>query len=474
MAQNQNASARLAKNTVIYMIGNLGSKILQVLILPLLTAVLLTEEYGYYDLIVTTINLITPIATLQLVEAMFRYLFGGSEEEKRVTISSVTAALVVGMTILAAVIALIQMFGIDLKYPFLIYLNYITNILFDYMQKIARCQQRNSLVAVSGVINTSVMLAVEAMALLVFKMRVDGMLLANCVSYFVAVLYLEYKLRIEEYLSIAAVNVKRVKELLKYSLPLVPNSVCWWVVSACDRYVISFFLSISANGIYSIAGKFSQMLSMITSVFQMAWQESSIIESDKATRDEFYTKTFDSYMRFLLSGYVVLLPIIRLAMPFLVAEEYRIGYLYNPLLLLGAVFSAFSQFYGSAYLAFKKTGGALSTTIIAAIINVTVGACLISKIGLYAPALGTTCAFLAQWLLRANQMKDYFRVKINTKVLSFVAPTMIVYYALYYKDSVVLHLTMLLVASIVFCTVNREMIRKILATVKKKVKSQQY
>lgn len=474
MAQNQNASARLAKNTVIYMIGNLGSKILQVLILPLLTAVLLTEEYGYYDLIVTTINLITPIATLQLVEAMFRYLFGGSEEEKRVTISSVTAALVVGMTILAAVIALIQMFGIDLKYPFLIYLNYITNILFDYMQKIARCQQRNSLVAVSGVINTSVMLAVEAMALLVFKMRVDGMLLANCVSYFVAVLYLEYKLRIEEYLSIAAVNVKRVKELLKYSLPLVPNSVCWWVVSACDRYVISFFLSISANGIYSIAGKFSQMLSMITSVFQMAWQESSIIESDKATRDEFYTKTFDSYMRFLLSGYVVLLPIIRLAMPFLVAEEYRIGYLYNPLLLLGAVFSAFSQFYGSAYLAFKKTGGALSTTIIAAIINVTVGACLISKIGLYAPALGTTCAFLAQWLLRANQMKDYFRVKINTKVLSFMAPTMIVYYALYYKDSVVLHLTMLLVASIVFCTVNREMIRKVLATVKKKVKSQQY
>ena len=474
MAQNQNASARLAKNTVIYMIGNLGSKILQVLILPLLTAVLLTEEYGYYDLIVTTINLITPIATLQLVEAMFRYLFGGSEEEKRVTISSVTAALVVGMTILAAVIALIQMFGIDLKYPFLIYLNYITNILFYYMQKIARCQQRNSLVAVSGVINTSVMLAVEAVTLLVFKMRVDGMLLANCVSYFVAVLYLEYKLRIEEYLSIAAINVKRVKELLKYSLPLVPNSVCWWVVSACDRYVISFFLSISANGIYSIAGKFSQMLSMITSVFQMAWQESSIIESDKATRDEFYTKTFDSYMRFLLSGYVVLLPIIRLAMPFLVAEEYRIGYLYNPLLLLGAVFSAFSQFYGSAYLAFKKTGGALSTTIIAAIINVTVGACLISKIGLYAPALGTTCAFLAQWLLRANQMKDYFRVKINTKVLSFMAPTMIVYYALYYKDSVVLHLTMLLVASIVFCTVNREMIRKILATVKKKVKSQQY
>ena len=86
------------------------------------------------------------------------------------------------------------------------------------------------------------------------------------------------------------------------------------------------------------------MLSMITSVFQMAWQESSIIESDKATRDEFYTKTFDSYMRFLLSGYVVLLPIIRLAMPFLVAEEYRIGYLYNPYCFSALFFRHFLSF----------------------------------------------------------------------------------------------------------------------------------
>lgn len=469
MVRNQNASTRLAKNTVIYMIGNLGSKVLQMLILPILTAVLLTEEYGYYDLIVTTINLITPLATLQLVEAMFRYLFGGSEEEKKITISSVTAALIVGMAVLAIVIFFIQKIGIDLKYPLLIYLNYITNIMFDYMQKVARCQQKNSLVAVSGVINTSVMLAVEAIALLIFKMRVDGMLLANCVSYFVAVLYLELKLRIEEYFSIAAINVKRIKELLKYSLPLVPNSVCWWVVSACDRYVISFFLSVSANGIYSIAGKFSQMLSMITNVFQMAWQESSIIESDKSSRDEFYTKTFDAYMRFLLAGYIVLLPVIRLSMPFLVAEEYKIGYLYNPLLLLGAVFSAFSQFYGSAYLAFKKTGGALSTTVIAAIVNVTVGVCLIGKIGLYAPALGTTCAFLTQWILRVHQMKDYFKVKINTRVLGFMIPTMIAYYILYFSNYTILHIVMFLIAVAVFFILNKDMLKSIIGFVKRKI-----
>ena len=341
--------------------------------------------------------------------------------------------------------------------------------MFDYMQKIARCQQKNSLVAVSGVINTSAMLTIEAIALLVFKMRIDGMLLANCASYFIAVLYLEYKLHIEKYFSIEAINIKRIKELLKYSMPLVPNSICWWVVSACDRYVISFFLSVSANGIYSIAGKFSQMLSMITNVFQMAWQESSIIEANKNTRDEFYTKTFDSYMRFLLAGYLVLLPLIRLLMPILVSEEYQIGYLYNPLLLLGAVFAAFSQFYGSAYLAFKKTGGALLTTIIAAIVNVTIGVCLIGKIGLYAPALGTTLSFFTQWILRVHQMKDYFKVKINIKVISIMIPAMVIYYFLYFKDIFVLHIVMFFVAVIVFLILNREMIISALKLVKYKL-----
>ena len=469
MTQAQNASKKLAKNTIIYMIGNLGSKILQMLILPILTAVLLTEEYGFYDLVVTTINLITPLVTLQLVEAMFRYLFGGTVEDNKTTVSSVTAALIAGMLMLAVVFFFIQKLGFDLKYPFLIYLNYISNIMFDYMQKIARCQQKNSLVAVSGVINTSAMLTIEAFALLVLKMRIDGMLLANCASYFIAVLYLEYKLHIEKYISIEAINFIRIKELLKYSLPLVPNSVCWWVVSACDRYVISFFLSVSANGIYSIAGKFSQMLSMITNVFQMAWQESSIIEANKNTRDEFYTKTFDSYMRFLLAGYLVLLPLIRLLMPILVSEEYQIGYLYNPLLLLGAVFAAFSQFYGSAYLAFKKTGGALSTTIIAAIVNVTIGVCLIGKIGLYAPALGTTLSFFTQWILRVHQMKDYFKVKIDIKVISIMIPTMVIYYFLYFKDIFVLHIVMFFVAVIVFLILNREMIISALKLVKYKL-----
>ena len=65
---NSSASKRLAKGTIVYMIGNMMSKVLQMLILPIITVALKTSEYGYYDLIVTTINLVTPVITFQMID----------------------------------------------------------------------------------------------------------------------------------------------------------------------------------------------------------------------------------------------------------------------------------------------------------------------------------------------------------------------------------------------------------------------
>lgn len=468
MVKNKEMSAenRLAKNTLIYFIGNFGSKILQFLILPLLTSVLLTEEYGYYDLVITTINLTLPLVTLQLVEAIFRFMFDEDDKNKKTIVSTVTIYLIFGSVLLAVVIFLLGYFTSAIQYPFLIYLNFLSCIAFTYLQKLARSLQKSVCVAVSGVINTCVMLGVQAVTLLLFNMRVDGLLISNMIAHFVAAGYLQRKVHIEKWFSISDFKNKTLKEMLKYSLPLVPNSICWWIVAACDKYIITFFISVSANGIYSVASKFSQMLTMITNVFQMAWQESSIIESSNEDRIKFYSSTFNMYIRFLMGGFIFVLPIIRLIMPYFVAESYQIGYLYSPILLIGAVFAAFSQFYGSAYLAFKKTGGAFSTTIIAAIVNIVVGIGLVKYLGVFAPALGTAISFLVQWLLRVKQMRSYFKLSIDKKVFSILVAISGVYMVLYYGENRLIHLGMTLIGASIFAFFNRSIIKKIIKKIK--------
>lgn len=459
---NHSADKKLAVGTVTYMIGNMTSKILQILILPIITASLRTEQYGYYDLIITTISLVTPVITLQIIEGMFRFMFDESENEKKQTVSSVSAFLVCGIVLLAGIIAIIQFVFPSVQYPVLIFLNYASNIFFSYTQRLARCQQRNKQFAISGVINTIVMLACQAYFLLVAKMAVDGMLIANAVSYLVASIYLCYYLRIGQWLSVNEISKKKLKELLSYSAPLIPNSLGWWVVASSDRYVIAWFLGAAANGIYSIAGKFSQLLTFITTVFQLAWQESAIMEENSENRDKFYTRTFNTYMRLLLGGYLVVLPFIKIIIRLLLAESYQVGWLYNPILLIGAVFSAFSQFYGSAYLVFKKTSGAFTTTVVAAIINLVLGIGLVHYIGLFAPALGTACSFLIQWILRAHQMREYFKVTIEKKALAILLISAIFITTIYYIDNISLQYASMACGMAMFIMMNKDIVQRII------------
>lgn len=440
------------------MISNMSSKILQMLILPIITASLAMSEYGYYDLIITSISLVTPIVTFQLIEGMFRFMFNASEEDQKKTMSTVTAFIICGFVVLFGFFIILRFVAPEVKYPFLIYLNYVSSIVFNYMQKLARCMRKNRIVAVAGVVNTIVMLACQAIFLLFFKMGVDGMLIANAVSYFVAAGYFGLNINVRKYLGKKFIDKSKFVELIKYSIPLVPNSVGWWFVTSSNRYIIAWFLGAAANGIYSIAGKFSQLLTLVTTVFQLAWQESAIAEANSEERDKFYTDVFNSYMKLLLCGYLVVLPLIKLLIPVLLDKTYQSGWLYNPVLLLGAVFSAFSQFYGNAYLVFKKTVGAFSTTMIAAALNVGIGIVLIKRLGLFAPALGTALAFLAQWIIRVYQTRNYFKVKIDVTKLVFLLVMMTASTIVYYLDGVVCQIASMSAGVVVFSVMNWKMI----------------
>ena len=454
----QSANKRLAVGTLTYMIGNLMSKMLQILILPIITAALNTEEYGYYDLLVTTISLVTPIVTFSMIEGMFRYMFDGTEESKKKTVSTVIVFLIFGSFALGLALAGIYFTTSYIQFPIWLYLNYISYILFNLLQKLARCQNKNKHFAISGVLNTGVMLALQALSLLVLKMHVDGMLMANCLSYCIASIYLAIHVDVKKWFSIKDANVASFKELFSYSAPLIPNSICWWLVASSDRYIITFFLGTAFTGIYSIAGKFSQLLTFLTSVFQLAWQESAIIEKDSRERDRFYTQTFNQYMKLLMGGYLIALPLIKILIPILLTDSFQVGYLYNPILLIGAIFSAFSQFYGSAYMVFKKTKGVLFTTVIAAIVNLLIGILLVKHIGLFAPALGTAISFFIQWLLRIYDLRDCFKVSIEIKSLIVLLVLMGLVTFIYYKMDLYVQLFTLMTALVAFLFFNKNMI----------------
>lgn len=70
---------RLVKNTAVLTFGTMLTKGIMFIMTPLFTRWVSQESYGTFDLLVTYLNLIRPLVTLDLKDATFRYL---AENEK--------------------------------------------------------------------------------------------------------------------------------------------------------------------------------------------------------------------------------------------------------------------------------------------------------------------------------------------------------------------------------------------------------
>jgi O-antigen/teichoic acid export membrane protein len=448
------------------MISNAAGKIVQLLLLPIITGILLTEEYGYYDLIISTISLVLPLISFQIIEALFKFIFKAKKNEKIEIISTVVVFLGGSIFLLAVLLYILSEFTNVIQYPVLIFFHYASFTIYTLYQKISRSTQKNVAFAISGVVHTFVLIGIQILLLIVFKMRLEALFIANIVANLISIIYLEFIVCARKMISLKRVKKNILGMLLRFSLPLVPNSISWWATSSINTYFVTFFLGVGFNGIYSVAYKFPQLVTFVTSVFQLAWQESAIMESDSKTRTHFYSSVFNAYARFLLTAMIVILPFTKIAMPYLVAESYLNGMILVPILLAGSIFASLSQFYGVGYLAFNETKGAISTTIVAAVINCLIVISLISSIGLFAPALGTMFAYLIQWFYRIYQMRNYFKLKIEWDKFALYGSIAIGYILIFYLiDNDYIQGIFLGIAAIIFLLVNLVLIKSIVKKV---------
>ena len=74
--QKRNRNRELISGTVIYAVGGFGTKILSFLFVPLYTYYILPADMGTYDLVITTVSLLTPVITIQIGDAAYRWLIG--------------------------------------------------------------------------------------------------------------------------------------------------------------------------------------------------------------------------------------------------------------------------------------------------------------------------------------------------------------------------------------------------------------
>lgn len=137
----------------------------------------------------------------------------------------------------------------------------------------------------------------------------QGVLISQIIT-IILILLFEKRLRVYK----RTVDRKEIqKEMLRYSVPLVPSALSWWVISASDRYVIRWILGSASNGIYAVAHKFPSILQIMFTMFNNAWTDLALAELGKARKARNIQQRFsNNYICFRLGWRSCLFPLLKL------------------------------------------------------------------------------------------------------------------------------------------------------------------
>lgn len=450
----------LLAGTIIYAIGNFGTKFLSFIIVPLYTYYILPEDLGTYDVLCTTINLLTPLITMQISDAAFRWMVT-NDDNIVPCVSATYKLLAVNCTITAGIILLINCF-IPITYCYYFIAILILGRILGSMQKLLRGLKNQKLYATSGLVYTSVFLVLNLVFICGLHQGVEALLWSSVIANVVAIgliLLCEKSLR---KVDIKSSHRKLQKEMLKYSMPLVPSTLNWWVMGASDRYVILFFLGSAANGIYAVANKFPSILSTVFLMFNNSWTDMSLADSDsKEDYSAYYSSVFKQLYILSFTSVILLIPATKVVATLILSTAYKEASVYIAFLYLGAVFQAFSSFYGVGYLKDKSTSGAASTSIYGAIVNLAVNILCIKFIGIHAASISTFLGFFAMWAIRRQQMKKSLLIDIQWSLFIFLFVVSVLLSVVSIWTNVAIDLCLTVLGVVFFIWANRGLLKKV-------------
>ncbi|MDY5528076.1 MULTISPECIES: oligosaccharide flippase family protein [Eisenbergiella] len=417
-----NRNKYLIKNTLLFTLGNLGSKLITFFLIPLYTNTLSTTQYGTIDLVATVSTVAIPILTINICESVMRFALDKDADQKQITQIGTyifLCACLFGLLI----IPICTLFNQISSYAGLTYFYVISLAASQLYLCDLRGKELLLYYSIGNVLHTLLIAVFNIMFLLIFKMEIKGYLLAFIIANLIISLYALIVGKGYKSFTLQRINKKLLVSMSKYSIVLIPNSFMWWIMNSSDRIMVSSMVGIAANGIYAVSYKIPTLVSTLTSIFNQAWSYSAIRE-DGACDEELYNNRIFK----MLIGIVMLIGIgiLTFVKPFLsiyVSEEFFSAWKYTPFLIIGYVYLTLGSFMATSYTVHKDSFGYLFSGMFGAVFNIVLNFALIPLIDVYGAAIATCISFFLVFIFRLIHTRKYIKYKIGN--IEFISGSII-------------------------------------------------
>lgn len=419
----QSRGARLLTNTAIFTVGKMLSRLLVFFMIGVYTGCLTQAEYGTAELITSMANLLIPLACVGISEGIFRSA-AAKEGDKEAFLTNGLVVYGVGSVVFLALSPLVGLIPVFAGSVWLIAAYVVVSNLHTVVAQYLCAVGRTKLFAGQGILNTALVIGFNILFLPVLDLGVEGYILSTILADLTTTLFLILVTRLWRAVKPRSVSWQTIRTMLRFCLPLVPTTICWWITGVSDRFMVEAMCSAELNGLYSVAYKIPNLLIYAISIFDSAWKLSVSSEDDPEACSAFYTRVWRIYTTLAFLGGGALILTCRLFAGLLFAGDFVQAWVYIPILTYATVFCALCTFLSSVYFASKKTMWSMITAIVGAALNVTLNFLLIPKFDAMGASIATFASYFVVCILRLITTRrlipfkqEWLRGAVNTLLL---------------------------------------------------------
>lgn len=435
-----NKYKKLGKNSIFVFVGNIGSKAIQLLMLPFYTRWLSTEDYGKIDMIIAYSATLYEILTLCIASAIFIYPAGLEKSKQKEYFTSGIIFSVVPVICLAPIIYISFNFlqGENLfcnKYFYILILS-ILSFLQIYMQSFLRSIEKMKLFSYIGLI--------QACATTLFSFRLIpsfgliGYIYALVLSNVVTLLFTFFSGSLYRYLGINSISYKSYNEMLHYSIPLLVNVGIAFLTQYLNRPLMEKFQSLENIGTFAVVNKFPSIVSTLIPIFCLAWQVSVIEEFEKKDYGTFYNKILKITTTILLLCIFFLIPLSKYLLAIFSSSQYHDSWIYMPLLSFSCIFSYWGFFAGCNFSAAKRSKLFVYSGSITAVLSIVLNYIFVKYFELWGVCISVVLVQIVFALSRFIFCRKYVRLSNIKEYLVMFSLYLISYFiCLYYKNDII-------------------------------------
>lgn len=464
------------ENFLIYGLGGVISKIVPLIMVPIVTRLMPNTEYfGISDLSNTLVSFASAIAVMGMYDAMYRMFFEKNDDEYKKNICSTALTFTLITSIIVFVILLLfrkqvaYYFFSNKKYAYIVYLSAMATLVGatnNIISAPTRMQNKRRIFLITNTLSPVISYGISIPMLMTGHYTI-ALPLAAVISGII--MEISFGILNNRWFEFKRFDFALLRDLLVIAVPLLPNFLIYWLFNSCDKVMITNLIGIGAAGIYSVASKLGQCSQLIYTAFTGGWQYFAFSTMKEKNQVKSNSLIFEylGIISFTATAFICAwtYPIFKI----MFTKQYFSGYIVAPYLFLAPLLQMLFQVAANQFLVVKKTWPNMLILSTGATVNIILNYFLIPVLGIEGASIATLCGYVVSDIVCVLVLYK-MNLIILEKRFFFAVIAMVSYFIIWrilVKSNFIIGTLMALVISLFFIFLYRREILHIIFIIKK-------